>query len=112
MGDPGRLRQVLINLIGNAVKFTYSGEVVARARPHETKGAGVAVEFEVQDTGIGLTREEAGQIFAVYSQLERSTTRRHGGTGLGLAIARMVAPLMGGEIGGDRGTGQGGRILF
>ena len=112
IGDPGRLRQVLINLIGNAVKFTDSGEVVARARPHETKGPGVAVEFEVQDTGIGLTREEAGQIFAVYSQLDSSTTRRHGGTGLGLAIARMLAQLMGGEIGVDSEKGKGSRFWF
>ncbi|TMC84397.1 MAG: hypothetical protein E6J06_06865 [Chloroflexi bacterium] len=99
LGDPGRLRQVLINLIGNAVKFTDSGEVVVRARAHATKGPGIAVEFDVRDTGIGLTREEAGRIFAVYSQLDSSTTRRHGGTGLGLAIARMLAQLMGGEIG-------------
>jgi len=112
LGDPGRLRQVLINLIGNALKFTDSGEVVVRARPHETKGPGIAVEFEVRDTGIGLTKEEAGRIFAVYSQLDSSTTRRHGGTGLGLAIARMLAQLMGGEIGVDSEKGTGSRFWF
>jgi len=112
LGDPGRLRQVLINLIGNAVKFTDSGEVVVRARAHETKGPGIAVEFEVRDTGIGLTDEEAGRIFAVYSQLDSSTTRRHGGTGLGLAIARMLAQLMGGEIGVESEKGKGSRFWF
>jgi len=112
LGDPGRLRQVLINLIGNAVKFTDSGEVVVRARAHATKGPGIAVEFDVRDTGIGLTREEAGRIFAVYSQLDSSTTRRHGGTGLGLAIARMLAQLMGGEIGVESEKGKGSRFWF
>ena len=112
LGDPGRLRQVLINLIGNAVKFTDSGEVVVRAGAHETKGPGIAVEFEVRDTGIGLTDEEAGRIFAVYSQLDSSTTRRHGGTGLGLAIARMLAQLMGGEIGVESEKGKGSRFWF
>jgi signal transduction histidine kinase/CheY-like chemotaxis protein len=112
IGDPGRLRQVLINLIGNGVKFTDSGEVVVRARPHEAKGPGIAVQFEVADTGVGLTEEEEAQIFAVYSQLDSSTTRRHGGTGLGLAIARMLTQLMGGEIGVDSEKGRGSRFWF
>ncbi|HEY0829811.1 MAG TPA: response regulator [Candidatus Dormibacteraeota bacterium] len=112
IGDPGRLRQVLINLIGNAIKFTESGEVVVRARAHGTKGPGIAVEFEVGDTGIGLTEEEVGRIFAVYSQLDSSTTRRHGGAGLGLAIARMLAQLMGGEIGVESEKGKGSRFWF
>jgi signal transduction histidine kinase/DNA-binding response OmpR family regulator len=112
IGDPGRLRQVLINLIGNAIKFTESGEVVVRARAHGTKGPGIAVEFDVRDTGIGLTEEESGRIFAVYSQLDSSTTRRHGGTGLGLAIARMLTQLMGGEIGVESEKGKGSRFWF
>jgi len=112
IGDPGRLRQVLINLIGNAVKFTESGEVVVRARMHSAKGPGIAVEFDVRDTGTGLTEEEAARIFAVYSQLDSSTTRRHGGTGLGLAIARMLAELMGGEIGVESKKGKGSRFWF
>jgi signal transduction histidine kinase/DNA-binding response OmpR family regulator len=112
IGDPGRLRQVLINLIGNAVKFTDAGEVVVRARRQETRGPAVAIRFEIEDTGIGLTREEAARIFTVYSQLDSSTTRRHGGTGLGLAIARMLAQLMGGDIGVDSEKGKGSTFWF
>ena len=112
IGDPGRLRQVLINVIGNAVKFTDSGEVVVRAKRNESKGPGIAIHFEVVDTGEGLTEEEAGRVFAVYSQLDSSTTRRHGGTGLGLAIARMLAELMGGEIGVESAKGKGSRFWF
>src|SRR5205809_80669 len=112
IGDPGRLRQVLINVIGNAVKFTDSGEVVVRAKRNESKGPGIAIHFEVVDTGEGLTEEEAGRVFAIYSQLDSSTTRRHGGTGLGLAIARMLAELMGGEIGVESAKGKGSRFWF
>jgi len=112
IGDPGRVRQVLINLIGNAVKFTEAGEIVVRAGKREAKGPGVAVHFEVIDTGVGLTREEGDRIFAVYSQLDSSTTRRHGGAGLGLAIARMLTELMGGEMGVDSEKGKGSRFWF
>ena len=112
VGDPGRLRQALINMIGNAVKFTDTGEVVVRAKRHEAKGPGVSVQFEVQDTGIGLTDEEATRVFGVYSQLDSSTTRRHGGTGLGLAIARMLVQLMGGDIGVESEKGKGSRFWF
>ena len=112
IGDPGRVRQVLINLIGNAVKFTEAGEIVVRAGKREAKGPGVAVHFEIIDTGVGLTREEADRIFAVYSQLDSSTTRRHGGAGLGLAIARMLTELMGGEMGVDSEKGKGSRFWF
>ena len=112
VGDPGRLRQVLLNLIGNAVKFTDSGEVVVRARRQESRGRGALLKWEVSDTGIGLTDEERGQIFSTYSQVDSSTTRRHGGTGLGLAIARMLTQLMGGEIGVDSTKGVGSRFWF
>ena len=112
IGDPGRVRQVLINLIGNAVKFTEAGEIVVRAGKREARGPGVSVHFEVVDTGVGLTREEADRIFAVYSQLDSSTTRRHGGAGLGLAIARMLTALMGGEMGVDSEKGKGSRFWF
>ncbi|TME72070.1 MAG: response regulator [Chloroflexi bacterium] len=112
LGDAGRLRQVLINLIGNAVKFTDAGEVVVRTRRDESRGPGIAVRFEVSDTGIGLTPGEVTRVFAVYSQLDSSTTRRHGGTGLGLAIARMLAQLMGGEVTVESEKGKGSTFSF
>ncbi len=112
IGDPGRLRQVLINLVANAIKFTESGEVVVRARNHSSKGPGVAVHFEVADSGIGLTEDEQARVFSTYSQVDSSTTRRHGGTGLGLAIARMLTQLMGGEIGVQSEKGTGSRFWF
>jgi signal transduction histidine kinase/CheY-like chemotaxis protein len=112
IGDPGRLRQVLINLIANAIKFTDSGEVIARVRRHESSGPGVAIRFEVADTGIGLSAEEQGRVFSTYSQVDSSTTRRHGGTGLGLAIARMLTQLMGGEIGVRSEKASGSTFWF
>jgi len=112
VGDPGRLRQVLLNLLGNAVKFTDTGEVVVRVLHVEAKGPGVLLRFEVSDTGIGLSEQEKDQVFATYSQVDSSTTRRHGGTGLGLAIARMLTQLMGGEIGVESNKGAGSRFWF
>ncbi len=112
VGDPGRLRQVLINLIANAIKFTDSGEVIVRVRRNESGGPGVAIHFEVVDTGIGLSAEEQGRVFSTYSQVDSSTTRRHGGTGLGLAIARMLSQLMGGVIGVESEKGAGSRFWF
>ena len=112
IGDPGRLRQVLLNLVGNAVKFTDQGEVVVRAERLETKGPGVLLRFEVADTGIGLSDEEKAQVFSTYAQVDSSTTRRHGGTGLGLAIARMLTQLMGGEVGVESEKGAGSRFWF
>jgi len=112
VGDPGRLRQILLNLVGNAIKFTDSGEVVVRAARLDTRGPGVLLRFEVSDTGIGLSEEESAQVFSTYSQVDSSTTRRHGGTGLGLAIARMLTGLMGGEIGVESEKGAGSRFWF
>jgi signal transduction histidine kinase/DNA-binding response OmpR family regulator len=112
IGDAGRLRQVLINVIGNAIKFTESGEVVVRAYRQDTKGPGIGIRFEVKDTGIGLTEEEKTRVFAVYSQVDSSTTRRRGGTGLGLAIARMLTQLMGGEMGVESEKGKGSTFWF
>jgi signal transduction histidine kinase/CheY-like chemotaxis protein len=112
IGDPGRLRQVLINLVGNAIKFTDSGEVVVHVEKLDTTTPGVMIRFEVADTGVGLTAEEQARVFSTYSQVDSSTTRRHGGTGLGLAIARMLAQLMGGEIGVESEKGAGSRFWF
>jgi len=112
VGDPGRLRQILLNLVGNAIKFTDAGEVVVKAARLDSDGPGVLLRFEVSDTGIGLSEEERAQVFATYSQVDSSTTRRHGGTGLGLAIARMLTGLMGGEIGVESEKGAGSRFWF
>src|SRR6202521_3845038 len=109
IGDPGRLRQVLINLIANAVKFTDTGEVVVRARPHENTGPGVLIRFEVSDTGIGLTPEAQARVFSTYSQVDSSTTRTHSGTGLGLATARMLTQLMRAAIGASRAAAKRSR---
>jgi signal transduction histidine kinase/CheY-like chemotaxis protein len=112
IGDPGRLRQVLINLVGNAIKFTDTGEVVVRVHRGESAGPGVLLHFEVADTGIGLTPEEQARAFSTYSQVDSSTTRKYGGTGLGLATSRMLAQLMGGEIGVESDKGAGSRFWF
>jgi len=102
-GDPGRLRQVLINLVGNAVKFTEHGEVlitVKRAADDRTSPTSdrTVLRFAVRDTGIGITQEARGRLFKAFSQADGSTTRRFGGTGLGLVICKQLAELMGGEI--------------
>jgi two-component system, sensor histidine kinase and response regulator len=106
-GDPSRIRQVLLNLAGNAVKFTSSGEVVIRAHLEGTTADGVLVRFEVVDTGIGIDERDAARLFEPFSQADSSTTRRYGGTGLGLAICQQVVTALGGSIGVDSRPGQG-----
>jgi CheY-like chemotaxis protein len=111
-GDPGRLRQVLINLVGNAVKFTPRGEVVLRAAPVRSGGGGMAVAFEVRDTGIGIPADKLETVFEDFAQADVSTTRSYGGTGLGLAISRRLVRLMGGELSVDSTPGSGTVFTF
>ncbi|MBF0379891.1 MAG: response regulator [Magnetococcales bacterium] len=98
VGDSLRLEQVLRNLVGNAVKFTDSGEIELRVETIEATEQKVEVEFSVRDTGIGMSKEQASRLFVPFSQADSSTTRRYGGTGLGLAISRRIVELMGGKI--------------
>ena len=106
-GDPGRIRQVLINLAGNAVKFTAAGEVAVRARVVTQAGGQAVVHFDVSDTGIGLDPATAGRLFEPFAQADASTTRHYGGTGLGLAVCRRLVEAMDGSIGIESTVGVG-----
>ena len=116
VGDATRLRQVLLNLAGNALKFTERGEVVLGLTLLGEEGSGpqkkARLRFEVSDTGIGIPADKLEHIFAGFSQAEQSTSRRYGGTGLGLAISRRLVALMGGELGVDSRIGEGSRFHF
>jgi len=111
-GDPGRVRQVLLNLVGNAVKFTPEGEVTVRISLVEASEDSALVKLEVADTGIGITAEARARLFQPFSQADGSTTRRFGGTGLGLAIARRLVEMMGGSIEVESEPGRGSRFFF
>ncbi|MBL8443174.1 MAG: response regulator [Zoogloeaceae bacterium] len=111
-GDPGRLRQVLVNLIGNAIKFTEHGEVALEVRLQRREGSGAAVEFVVRDTGIGIPADRQEAIFGAFTQADESTTRKFGGTGLGLAISRQLVELMGGKLRVESEPGRGSTFSF
>jgi signal transduction histidine kinase/ActR/RegA family two-component response regulator len=106
IGDPDRIRQILINLAGNAVKFTETGSVILRAGQDESG----RIRLSVEDTGIGIPADKIGGLFTMFTQVDASTARRYGGTGLGLAICKSLTELMGGTIGADSVEGQGSRF--
>jgi signal transduction histidine kinase/CheY-like chemotaxis protein len=112
VGDPGRLRQVILNLIGNAIKFTTQGEVALQITLLEKSATGVVLQFSVRDTGIGIAPEKQYSVFEAFTQADGSTARRYGGTGLGLSISKQLVAMMGGHIRVESELSKGTTIHF
>jgi two-component system sensor histidine kinase/response regulator len=112
VGDPVRLRQVLFNLAGNAVKFTHEGEICIQAEAERQSGDRVVIRFSIVDTGIGIEPEQVARVFSSFTQADNSTTRQYGGTGLGTTISKQLVELMGGQIRVDSQAGKGSTFRF
>jgi len=110
-GDPGRLRQIILNLIGNAIKFTHEGHVALHISSSVTEDGKIAMQIEVADTGIGIPADRLDRLFQSFSQVDSSTTRHYGGSGLGLSIVKRLAELMGGTVRVDSEVGRGSRFF-